>query len=269
VGHLLSRGIPVASRSVPRRAATLAGMATRGGPQRKGGRPTPGKGRAGGTKPTPKPTAKRKPAPTQAAPVPAPPPGPFRLGAIPGATPGKWIDIWKTRMPRNPLELVPLTVAEQHAAFARGDVDAAIVRLPIDRDGLNVIPLYEETTVVVCAADSALTAADELTAEDLLGEVRIVPGDDVLSFDVAGTAEPRFAAPATTGEAVEIVATGVAIVLVPMSLARLHHRKDVTFRPLAEAPASAVALAWPAEGATELVDTFVGIVRGRTSNSSR
>jgi len=172
-------------------------------------------------------------------------------------------------MPRNPLELVPLTVAEQHAAFARGDVDAAIVRLPIDRDGLNVIPLYEETTVVVCAADSALTAADELTAEDLLGEVRIVPGDDVLSFDVAGTAEPRFAAPATTGEAVEIVATGVAIVLVPMSLARLHHRKDVTFRPLVEAPASAVALAWPAEGATELVDTFVGIVRGRTSNSSR
>ena len=80
---------------------------------------------------------------------PPPPSGPFRLGAIPGATPGKWIDTWKTRMPRNPLELVPLTVAGQRAAFARGDMDAAIVRLPIDRDGLNVIPLYEETTVVV------------------------------------------------------------------------------------------------------------------------
>ncbi len=172
-------------------------------------------------------------------------------------------------MPRNPLELVPLTVAEQHAAFARGDVDAAIVRLPIDRDGLNVIPLYEETTVVVCAADSHLTAADELTADDLVGEVRIVPDDDVLSFEVAGTEAPRFAAPATTGEAVEIVAAGVGIVLVPMSLARLHHRKDVAFRPLAEAPASAVALAWPVDGASELVDAFVGIVRGRTSNSSR
>ncbi|MFJ6678359.1 LysR substrate-binding domain-containing protein [Microbacterium sp. NPDC091382] len=237
-------------------------MATRGGPQRKGGRPTPGKARAGGAKAAPK----RKAAP---APMPPPPSGPFRLGAIPGATPGKWIDIWKTRMPRNPLELVPVTVAGQRDAVTGDVVDAAIVRLPIKRDGLNVIALYEEQTVVVCAADSHLTAADELAADDLVGEVRIVPGDDVLSFEVPGTEPPRFAAPATTGDAIETVAAGIGIVLVPMSLARLHHRKDVAFRPLAEAPTSAVAIAWPAEGASELVDTFVGIVRGRTSNSSR
>lgn len=228
-------------------------MATRGGPQRKGGRPAPARQR-----PKPKP-----------APVAPPPAGPFRLGAVPGATPGKWIDTWKTRMPRTPLELVPLVVADQRAAFVRGDVDAAIVRLPIDRDGLHLIPLYEETTVVVCAADSHLTAADELTDEDLAGEVRIVPGDDVLAFDVPGTEAPRFAPPATTGEAIETVAAGIGIVIVPMSLARLHHRKDVTFRPLAGAPASAVALAWPADATTDLVDAFVGIVRGRTANSSR
>lgn len=244
-------------------------MATRGGPQRKGGRPGPGKASA---KPSAKPKASAKPRPKavpEPATVAAPPAGPFRLGAVPGATPGKWIDTWKTRMPRTPLELVPLLVAEQRAAFERGEVDAAIVRLPLDRDGLHVIPLYEETTVVVCAADSHLTAADELTVEDLAGEVRIVPRDDVLDLDVPGTEAPRFAAPATTGEAIETVAAGVGIVIVPMSLARLHHRKDVTFRPLAGAPASAVALAWPADGTTELVDAFVGIVRGRTANSSR
>lgn len=256
MGCLLSRGIRT-------RAATLTGMATRGGPQRRGGRPSPAKARSGGSKPP----QKRKPAP--APPTPAPPSGPFRLGAIPGATPGKWIDIWKTRMPQNPLELVTLSVVDQRTALTDDDVDAAIVRLPIERDGLNVIPLYEETTVVVCAADSHLTAADELTADDLRGEVRIVPLDDVLSFEVSGTDAPRFAAPATTGDAIETVAAGVGIVLVPMSLARLHHRKDVAFRPLADAPASAVALAWRAQGASELVDTFVGIVRGRTSNSSR
>ncbi|MFI8634098.1 LysR substrate-binding domain-containing protein [Microbacterium sp. NPDC077663] len=228
-------------------------MATRGGPQRKGARPAPARQR-----PTPKP-----------APVPPPPAGPFRLGAVAGATPGKWIDTWKTRMPRTPLELVPLIAAHQRTAFVRGEVDAAIVRLPIDRDGLHVIPLYEETTVVVCAADSHLTAADELTADDLAGEVRIVPLDDVLAFDVPGTESPRFAPPETTGQAIETVATGVGIVIVPMSLARLHHRKDVTSRPLAGAPASAVALAWPADATTELVDAFVGIVRGRTANSSR
>ncbi|MDT0180760.1 LysR substrate-binding domain-containing protein [Microbacterium sp. ARD31] len=240
-------------------------MATRGGPQRKGGRPGAGKASA---KTSAKPKSRAKAVP-QPATVAAPPAGPFRLGAVPGATPGKWIDTWKTRMPRTPLELVPLLVAEQRGAFERGEIDAAIVRLPIDRDGLHVIPLYEETTVVVCAADSHLTAADELTVEDLAGEVRIVPRDDVLGIDVPGTEPPRFAAPATTGEAIETVAAGVGMVVVPMSLARLHHRKDVTFRPLAGAPASAVALAWPADETTELVDAFVGIVRGRTANSSR
>lgn len=172
-------------------------------------------------------------------------------------------------MPQNPLELVTLSVVDQRTALTDDDVDAAIVRLPIERDGLNVIPLYEETTVVVCAADSHLTAADELTADDLRGEVRIVPLDDVLSFEVSGTDAPRFAAPATTGDAIETVAAGVGIVLVPMSLARLHHRKDAEYRPVVDAPGTSVALAWRTDATTELVETFIGIVRGRTANSSR
>src|SRR6478609_8492352 len=32
----------------------------------------------------------------------------FRLGAVPGATPGKWVDAWKQRMPHVPLELVEI-----------------------------------------------------------------------------------------------------------------------------------------------------------------
>ena len=52
-------------------------------------------------------------------------------------------------------------------------------------------------------------------------------------------------------------------------LARLHHRKDVAHRRLEGAPESTVALAWVADRTTPLVDAFVGIVRGRTANSSR
>ncbi len=172
-------------------------------------------------------------------------------------------------MPRNDLELTPLDVATQRAALTTGEVDAAIVRLPIDRDGLHVISLYDEVPVVVCAADSHLTAAEELTEADLVGEVVITPLDDVLGATVAGAEEPRFAAPATTADAIATAATGVGVVIVPMSLARLHHRKDVDYRPLVGGPASTVAFAWPAEGASDLVDVFIGIVRGRTANSSR
>ncbi len=195
--------------------------------------------------------------------------GPFRLGAVPGATPGKWIDVWKGRMPRAPLELVPIEVAQQRDALVAGEVDAAIVRLPIERDGLSVIALYDETPVVVCAADSALTAVDELTLADLVDEVVIVPRDDVLSLDVPGALAPAFPPLGTTAEAIATVAAGVGVVIVPMSLARLHQRKDVDYRPLVDAPVSGVALAWPAEATTALVDAFIGIVRGRTANSSR
>lgn len=196
-------------------------------------------------------------------------PGPFRLGAVAGATPGKWIDIWKSRMPHNPLELTALETAVQRDALDRSEVDAAIVRLPIERDALSVISLYDEVAVAVCSVDSALTAADELTVADLAGEVVIVPRDDVLSFEVPDAVAPRFAPPETTSDAIATVATGVGVVIVPMSLARLHHRKDVDYRPVVDAPTSTVALAWPSAATTPLVETFIGIVRGRTANSSR
>lgn len=195
--------------------------------------------------------------------------GPFRLGAIPGATPGKWIDVWKERMPAHPLELVPIEVATQRESLDDGSVDAALVRLPIHAEALHVIPLYDELPVVVMAKDSHLTAADELEFADLAGEVLIVPADDVLAIGIPGTITPAFAPPATTADAIATVAAGVGIVVVPMSLARLHRRRDADYRPLRGVAPSAVGLAWPVAGTTPAVEAFVGIVRGRTANSSR
>lgn len=224
-------------------------------------------------KPTPA-TKKKRPAPKRT-PSPSPRPSPeeprtFRLGVVPGATPGKWIDTWKERMPHVPLELVPLAFATQRESLTSDAVDAAIVRLPLDDEGLHVITLYDEIAVVVASADSHLLAADELTADDLAGETLIVPQDHVLGeLDIPGTLAPRFAPLEATADAVATAASGVGIVVVPMSLARLHHRKDAEYRPLRGGPVSTVALAWPRERTTPDVDTFVGIVRGRTSNSSR
>ncbi|UUT35987.1 hypothetical protein [Microbacterium elymi] len=94
------------------------------------------------------------------------------------------------------------------------------MRLPIDRAGRHVIALYDEVPVVVVPAESDLTAADELEAADLAGEVLITPADDVLGFTASGTREPSFAAPETTEDAVATVGAGVGVVIVPMSLAR-------------------------------------------------
>ncbi|GAB3632698.1 LysR substrate-binding domain-containing protein [Microbacterium shaanxiense] len=192
----------------------------------------------------------------------------FRLGAVPGATPGKWIDTWKQRMPQVALELVPIEADSQRSAI--DELDAALIRLPLNDDTLHIVALYDEIPVVVASAESHLLAVDELDPADLEGEVLITPLDDVLGpLDIPGVLAPAFPPLATTADAIATAATGVGIVIVPMSLARLHQRKDVGHRPLRGGPTSTVALAWPRERTTADVDAFVGIVRGRTANSSR
>ncbi len=189
---------------------------------------------------------------------------------FPGASPGIWVDRWRDRLPDVPLELIPTEAADQERALRAGEVDAALVRLPVDRGGLHVIPLYEETTVVAFGSDSSLAAAEELTFDDLAGEILFVPTDDVLGpLEVPGVVAARGPRPQTTAEALETVAAGVGIVILPLSLVRMHRRRDVAHRPLVGAPASAVALAWLAERTSPEIEALVGIVRGRTTRSSR
>ncbi len=195
---------------------------------------------------------------------------PFRLGLVAGATPGKWIRIWRDRYPDIEVELVTIDSASARTALLAGDIDAAIVREPFSPDDLHAIALYDEVVGAVVSVDSALEAAAELTLDDLAGEVLIVPRDDAAHFGpVAGTIAPLFDAPASTEDAIETVASGVGIVIVPMSIARAHQRKDVTFRPIVGAAPTQVKLAWDRTNDSAEVQAFVGIVRGRTAQSSR
>jgi len=190
------------------------------------------------------------------------------VGYVPGATPAKWARTWAQRHPTVPLTLVGVIAANAADAVRTGTVDVALLRLPTDTSGLAVIPLYEEMTVVVVPADHLLSAADELTAADLDDEPRLVPLDDVMDWERAPGAESDHR-PENTQAAIELVAAGVGVLIVPQSLARLHHRKDLTYRPITDAPTCVVALAVPEGPQSELIEEFIGIVRGRTPGSSR
>ncbi|MFI5689362.1 LysR substrate-binding domain-containing protein [Streptomyces sp. NPDC051636] len=192
----------------------------------------------------------------------------FRLAYVPGVTPAKWVRIWNERLPDIPLTLLQVTAAEASDVLRAGEADAGFVRLPVDRTFFSAIPLYTETTVVVVPKDHLITAADEVSLADLADEVLFHPLDDVFDWD-SPPGEPAFERPATTADAVELVAAGVGLVVVPQSLARLHHRRDLTYRPVVDAPRSSVVLSWPEEATTDLVEHFIGIVRGRTVNSTR
>ncbi len=192
----------------------------------------------------------------------------FRLAYVPGVTPAKWVRIWNERLPDIPLTLVQVSAAEAPDVLRAGGADAGFVRLPIDRTDLSAIPLYTETTVVVIPRDHVVAAVDEVSAADLADEIVLHPLDETLTWDER-PGLPAHERPATTEDAVELVAAGIGVLVVPQSLARLHHRKDLTYRPVTGAPESNVALSWPEAATTDQVEDFIGIVRGRTVNSSR
>lgn len=186
--------------------------------------------------------------------------GALTIAFVRGVLPGKWQRIWNGRHAEAPLELVPTEQQAQLAPILDGRADMAFVRLPIDDavpdDLLHVIPLYEEMTVVLASADQDVTAAEELSVEDLAGEL-VHPTD------------------ANLLDTIEVVRAGVGLLILPQSVARLAGGKGLEWRPLRDAPPSRIALAWPrpaddADGAlVRDLDDFVGVVRGRGENSSR
>lgn len=193
------------------------------------------------------------------------PPRPaFRVGFVTGATPDKWARAWREQRPE-PLELVPVEEGEQEQRLRDGSLDMCLVRLPVGRDGLHLVRLYDELPVAVVGSEHVVTVADEVTLDDLADEQLVLPHPSGWRPSAPQLDWP----PMTLKQAVEVVAAGTGVVIVPMSVARLHARKDVTHRPVTDLPPTTVGLAWLVERDDEQTQAFVGVVRGRTARSSR
>ena len=100
---------------------------------------------------------------------------PLRIGFVTGAPPDKWARHWRDRR-REPLELVPVTETEQTDGVRDGTLDMALVRLPVDREGLHCVTLYDELPVAVASREHVLAAADEeVRTADLVDEQLVRP----------------------------------------------------------------------------------------------
>ena len=197
----------------------------------------------------------------------------FRVDFVAGVSPDKWARRWKRRVADRTLELLPVTADEQLDAVRAGTASMALVRLPVDREGLHLIPLYEEVPVVVAPRDHVVAAFEEVDVADLAEEVLVQGLDAVPEWTAVAADEARQRSggmPAMSdAEVIEVVASGAGIAILPLSLARLHHRKDVVHRPVNGVAGSRIGLAWRVDDPDPGVEVFIGIVRGRTENSSR
>ncbi|HJB11902.1 MAG TPA: LysR family transcriptional regulator [Candidatus Brachybacterium merdavium] len=176
----------------------------------------------------------------------------LRVGFVPGVEPDRFLQRWKAARRSAYLELVPVPLSAQQTALAEGEVDMCFVRLPLEAEDLHLVPLWEERAAVVVGHENVLSLLEEISADDLEGETEI-----------------QAEHPDDARDRVAIVATGVGYTRMPLSLARLHHRKDAVHRPSTDAAPTRIALAWPRADDDELRQEFVGAVRGRTPRSSR
>jgi DNA-binding transcriptional LysR family regulator len=194
---------------------------------------------------------------------------PFRVAFVAGVSPDKWTRRWRDRFPETPLEVTLVPDEDQRAVLASGSVSVSFVRLPVVKDGLHVIPLYVEVSVAVVSIEDELSLHDELAVADLADRQLVTEPAALPAWSEVATVE-RLAFPAmSAGDAVEVVASGTGVAVLPMSVARMHHRKDVVARVLTDGPEHPVGIAWRADDEDPRIETFVGIVRGRTANSSR
>jgi DNA-binding transcriptional LysR family regulator len=189
---------------------------------------------------------------------------PLRVGFVTGTTPDKWARAWRDRR-AGALLLVPVTEREQEDVVRRGDVDLCLVRLPVDVEDLHCVRLYDERPVAVAGLEHLISAATDVTLADLVDEQLVRPHASGWQPSVDQLAWPEM----TEGEAIEAVAGGTGIVIVPLSVARLHHRKDVVVREVTDLEPTTVALVWRRDRDDDTTQAFVGVVKGRTANSSR
>ncbi|BAS06699.1 transcriptional regulator protein [Arthrobacter sp. Hiyo4] len=126
----------------------------------------------------------------------------LRFAYVAGVTPGKWIRRWEERVLDIPLESFMSDDGAQLSVLRDGSADLSFVRLPVEREGLNVIPLYEEQPVVVAPKGHEISVFEEVALADLSAETFL---------DVAEMGGPE--------AAMQVVASGAGLVILPMSVA--------------------------------------------------
>jgi DNA-binding transcriptional LysR family regulator len=191
------------------------------------------------------------------------------IAFVPGVTLTKWTRAWDERHPGSRLQVSPTD--DPVAAVLGGSADVGFVRLPIAEDEtakLNIIRLYSEVPVAVLPKEHPLAQEDGIRLAALADDADLAD-DTVPTNNTAPTNNTVLEVTTTVKDAVELVAAGAGVLLVPQSVARLYGRKDVVAVPITDAPETTIALIWRAEETSDAIDDFVGIVRGRSARSSR
>lgn len=200
----------------------------------------------------------------------------LKLGAIPGATPDKWASRWRDRYPRFRLSVDHYDDAGQLARLQEGTADVGYIRLregepDLDKDQFSRVLLYREEPVVCAAQDHWVAAAEESVTWEEIAEESFLDVAEMAPGQEPDPHEPLAGAELARAEriALEVVASGAGLLILPNSVARMLSRKDVVIRRVEDIPGYEVGLGWLKEKDSDLIQEFIGVARGRKPGSGR
>jgi LysR family hydrogen peroxide-inducible transcriptional activator len=185
--------------------------------------------------------------------------GPLRLGAIYTIGPyllPKLVPLVKERAPKMPLIIEESFTARLLDALKRGDLDVAVLALPIEEPGLVAQAVYDEAFRVLVPAAHPWAKRKTLEPADLLQEPLLMLGrgncfrDQVLDLcAMAGHGGPQVLEGSSLETIRHMVASGVGPTVMPATAVDNIARNDALLRvrPFVEpTPTRRVGLVWRA-----------------------
>ncbi|WP_329458711.1 LysR family transcriptional regulator [Streptomyces sp. NBC_01497] len=187
----------------------------------------------------------------------------FGVAFMPGITVTSAVRALTARHPDLTVDVMRTYWGEQAQVVLDGRVDVCFVRVPVDRRGLRLHPLFEEPRVAVLPAGHRLAGKPSVGIADLAGEYLLQDPDAVPEWrdlpgrgDVPSRSRPRAA---TVEEKLEYVAAREGLVILPLSAAAFYTREDIVHVPVHDIPPGQVQLAWSADRGTPLIAEFTAL----------
>jgi DNA-binding transcriptional LysR family regulator len=180
------------------------------------------------------------------------------------------VDAFRAERPDVTVALRHYPIAATHAGLDAGEVDLAVLRLPVVLDGLQTLTLYTEPRVALLSSDHSLAGRARIYLADLAGFpwITTTAQDRVWQAHAQPRAQSQDKPSPTVvvdtlDEFLEAVTAGRGVGLAPASASRLYARPGVAFIDVADAEPSVGALAWNdgAPAANPTVGAFIRSAR--------
>lgn len=192
-----------------------------------------------------------------------------------GISPSKWAKRWAEQHPTQPAQFSVRMVrrgdplAGDRADVLLGRLDGVTPASSLSAAPVHAIRLYEETVAVVVPSDHRLAKREQVSSA-ALEHLTLLPHPEHAPTwpSPEPWADPEHA-PTTTVGTLEVVLAGVGAALVSGPLARHLSEKGLTAVPVTGLPGTEIWAAWLVENDSEIVQDFVGVLRGRGARSSR